>query len=299
MELKYRYRRINKITSEWNLTRIHPLITTYKIPNDFFENFKTYIKLYISKALKIEFDKNDKLFVKSIDRARKNRTNITPNGAVVPKREFQLEYNLILRSWCELFRQITVNNPRLLKLFRITPNIRIKFGKELKDNLNRKLSTSYPHSDAWLEGPWGMNCFIPLFGDTKKNNLRYHVPKSKFSESFLKRSPTYKNMQWVTKYYKTLNKLIPKPGLVYISDYATIHNSFRKNNCGTRVSVDTTIIVGNHLPNKDRMKEYTSKIPFIGIDEFIEASQSEIDKPAKKMSTYSHYASKVLKTIKF
>ena len=101
------------------MTRIHPLITTYKIPNDFFENFKTYIKLYISKALKIEFDKNDKLFVKSIDRARKNRTNITPNGAVVPKREFQLEYNLILRSWCELFRQIAVNNPRLLKLFRI------------------------------------------------------------------------------------------------------------------------------------------------------------------------------------
>ena len=87
---KYRYRRINKITSEWNLTRIHPLITTYKIPNDFFENFKTYIKLYISKALKIEFDKNDKLFVKSIDRARKNRTNTTPNGAVVPKKEFQL-----------------------------------------------------------------------------------------------------------------------------------------------------------------------------------------------------------------
>ena len=106
-------------------------------------------------------------------------------------------------------------------------------------------------------------------------------------------------MQWGTKYYKTLNKLIPKPGLVYISDYATIHNSFRKNNCGTRVSVDTSIFVGNHLPNKDRMKEYTAKIPFIGIDEFIDAGQSEIDKPAKKMSTYSHYASKVLKTIKF
>jgi len=78
-----------------------------------------------------------------------------------------------------------------------------------------------------------------------------------------------------------------------------MHNSFRKNNCGARVSVDTSIFVGNTLPHKDRMKEYTSKIPFIGIDEFIEASQSEIDKPAKKMSTYSHYASKVLKTIKF
>ena len=21
-----------------------------------------------------------------------------------------------------------------------------------------------PHSDAWLQGPWGMNCFIHFFG---------------------------------------------------------------------------------------------------------------------------------------
>jgi hypothetical protein len=30
--------------------------------------------------------------------------NITPNGAIVPKREFHLEYNLVLRSWCDLVR---------------------------------------------------------------------------------------------------------------------------------------------------------------------------------------------------
>ena len=45
------------------------------------------------------------------------------------------------------------NDRKLLKLFRITPNIRIKFGKELNDNKNRSLSTSRPHSDAWVEGP--------------------------------------------------------------------------------------------------------------------------------------------------
>ena len=79
----------------------------------------------------------------------------------------RIEYNLILRNWCELVRRITKHDPKLLKLFRITPNIRIKFGTELNDNLNRGLSTSVPHSDAWVEGPWGMNCFIPFFGDIK------------------------------------------------------------------------------------------------------------------------------------
>ena len=53
----------------------------------------------------------------------------------------------------------------------MTPNIRVKFGSELKDNINRGLNTSHPHSDAWVEGPWGMNCFFPIIGDYKRNNL--------------------------------------------------------------------------------------------------------------------------------
>ena len=61
MSLKYRYQRINKITSAWNLHKIHPLITTYKIPKDFFETFKISMKLYIARALKIEFEEVDDL----------------------------------------------------------------------------------------------------------------------------------------------------------------------------------------------------------------------------------------------
>ena len=59
MSLKYRYQRVNKITSAWNLHKIHPLITTYEIPRAFFESFKINIKLYISKALRVKFDEND------------------------------------------------------------------------------------------------------------------------------------------------------------------------------------------------------------------------------------------------
>ena len=299
MSLKYRHKRIDQITSSWKLKKIHPLITSYKIPKKMFNDFKINLKLYISKALDIEFNENDKIFIKNIDIARKNRTNITPNGAVVPKREFHLEYNLVLRSWCDLVRKIVLKKPNLLSLFRITPNIRIKYGKELSDNLKRPLSTSYPHSDAWVEGPWGMNCYIPFFGDTKKNNMLYYEPISKFDESFLKTSPTYTDMQWVTKYYKPIKKLNPKPGFVYISDYASIHNTLRKKNCGTRISIDTTFFVGNHEPHKDRKKEYTSKIPKLGLNEFVDAGQYEIDKHVEKISTYSHYTSKVLKIIKF
>ena len=110
MSLNYRYSRINKISSIWKLKKVHPLITTYKIPKKTFNNFKFNLKLYISKALNIEFNENDKIFIKNIDKGRKNRVNVTPNGAIVPKREFHLEYNLVLRSWCDLVKKITFKN---------------------------------------------------------------------------------------------------------------------------------------------------------------------------------------------
>ena len=218
---------------------------------------------------------------------------------MVPKREYHLEYNMVLRSWCELLKKIIKNDKRLLNLFRITPNIRIKFAKEIKENKYRELSTSYPHSDAWLEGPWGINCYIPFLGDIKNNNLKYYEPKSKFKENFLASAPTYREMQWVMKYYRS-SHIVPKIGFVNLSDYAVIHNTLRKKNCGTRISIDTTIFVGNHFPHKkDRIKEYTNKIPNIGLECFIDSGQYETDKPAEKKSLYSHYTSKVSKMIKF
>ena len=72
----------------------------------------------------------------------------------------------------------------------------------------------------------------------------------------------------------------------------------RKKNCGTRVSIDTTLFVGNHEPHKDRKREYTSKIPEVGINHFVDAGQSQFNRPATKISTYSHYTSKVLRLLK-
>ena len=127
----------------------------------------------------------------------------------------------------------------------------------------------------------------------------YYEPKYLFDEKFLKISPTYTKMQWVTKYYKSIKKLNPKPGVVYISDYASIHKTYRKKNCDTRVSIDTTLFVGNHQPHKDRKNEYRNTIPNVGLSEFADAGQYETDKPANKISIYSHYTSKVLKMVKF
>lgn len=296
MSLLYRKKRINKICKEWNLKRNHDLMVSHKLDKKTFFDFKLKVKLYISRALNIKFENDDKIFVKKVNLARSNRTNVTPNGAVVPKKEFQLEYNMILRDWCKIIKKLIRKNPSLITRFRTTPNIRIKYGKELDDNLGRGLSTSLPHSDGWVEGPWGMNCFFPLFGDVKNNNLVYYEPIT-FNEKMISTAATYTEMQWVMKYYKKI-KIKPQIGSIYFSDYALIHNTFRNKNSGTRISIDTTLFVGNHKPHKDREKEYRKNIPEVGLDEIVRVRNSENKKFSEKSSVFSHYTANSLKTIK-
>ena len=298
MPLGYRINRIDQISKSWSLERDHSLIANLKLPKKNFEDFKLKVKLYLCKALNIFYEENDDLFVKKIDERRNYRINITPNGAVVPKREFQLEYNLVLREWGNIIRNMVKKDPKLLSIFRITPNIRIKFGKELEDNISRDLSTSLPHSDAWVEGPWGMNCFFPILGDAENNNLVFYEPKEgQFSEDMLSSSKSYKDMQWVFDKYKMLD-FIPKKGRVYFSDYAMIHNTNRKNLCGTRISIDTTLYIGNHKHHKDREKEYKDYIPDFGVSDLMDPGQYESEKFSEKKTTFSHYTSKVMRMIK-
>jgi hypothetical protein len=297
MTHKYRINRISKLQNTLGLKREHDLMVSYKIPKDNFYRLKLAIKLYISKALNILYEENDDKFIKVLDLARNNRLNVTPNGGVAPKREFNLEYNMILREWCLIFLKLAEPNKNIFTRFRKTPNIRIKYSKELKDNVKRDTNTSLPHSDAWVEGPWGMNCYLPILGDTKRNTLSFYEPKN-FSEEYLKLSESFVDMQWVLKNYKKI-KFIPKPGYIHISDYALIHNTERQANAGTRVSIDSAIYIGSHLPYKDRLKEYVYKIPRIGINELVYAEQYESEKFVEKKSTFSHYTSKRLKHIQF
>ena len=296
INLKYRLNRMTELNRKWNLEMVHPLILKYQVPEELFLKFKISLKLYIAKALKIDFNENDKKFLIMIEKKRSYRKNVTPNGAIVPKKDYNLEYNLVLKKWCDIVRNLSHKNPSILKYFRMTPNIRVKFGSELKDNINRGLNTSHPHSDAWVEGPWGMNCFFPIIGDYKRNNLKFYEPKI-FDESFLTRAPSYLDMQWVMKNYKKIN-FLPRLGNLYISDYAMIHNTHRKKNSKVRVSIDSTVFVDKYnKPPKSRINEYRKIIPYLGVNEIVDAGQYEDDKYSEKKGVYSHYTSRSVRSI--
>jgi hypothetical protein len=293
----YRKERFSMIKNQWGLDQIHDLFMSHTPPQNLLNDLKFSVMLYISKAFYFEFTDDEDLFIERLNQNRSIRDNITPNGAIVPKKEYQLEYNMVLRSWSKIVKNITKNNPNLLKKFRMTPNIRIKFGIELEENIGRLLNTSYPHSDAWVEGPWGMNCYTPLLGDIENNNLVFWTPKntSEFKDEFLSTATTYKEMQWVLDYYEFSPELTPKKGKVHISDYALIHATNRELSCNTRVSIDTTIFVGDHEVHMDREAEYLDDIKIIGEDILVSSNRSINEESIiDKKSIFSHYTTGTL-----
>jgi hypothetical protein len=266
-------------------------------PSNLLEDLKFSIMLYISKAFYFEFTSDEKTFIERLENARSIRDNITPNGGIVPKKEYQLEYNMVLRSWSLIIKNIIKGNPSLLKKFRMTPNIRIKFGTELEENIGRSLNTSYPHSDSWVEGPWGMNCYTPLLGDVENNNLIFWKPidETNFRDEFLSTAATYEEMQWVLDHYVLSDELTPKKGKVHISDYALIHATHRSQSCGTRISMDTTIFVGDHEVHMDREAEYLDDVKIIGEEILVSSNRSiNEDLIVDKKSIFSHYTTGTL-----
>ena len=155
------------VSSEWDGQLCHPLMAQFKISDGEFSLLWASLALYLSRALHLDRVPTSDGEISSLSLDNVDLSNVTPNGAVVPKREYQVEFNAVLGCWSSICQQMITLNPGLLSRFRLTPNIRIKFGQELEKNVNRPLNTGLPHSDAWVEGPWGMNCFLPIMGDCR------------------------------------------------------------------------------------------------------------------------------------
>jgi hypothetical protein len=296
-----RKKRFEDLKDAWSLNQLNDLMIQFSPPEDILNEFRFAVMLYISKAFKFEFVSDEDEFIKRLDEKRLDKTNVTPNGAVVPKKEYQLEFNMVLRAWSKLVKNMISGKPELLNKIRMTPNVRIKFGIEPEENYGRPLNTSIPHSDAWIDGPWGIICFTPLLGDVENNNLYHYKPKNidEFSDDWLALSPSFQEMQWTLEFYEQSDEITPIKGKVHLVDYALIHETHRKPNCGTRISIDTTIYVGEYDIHEDRKSEYIDEMKVFGEDLFISTNRSIFDDQIlDKKTSFSHYTSGTLQVNK-
>ena len=238
MSLEIRKKYLKNLSKRFKGKKINDLMYEIRIPKNLFNNIKSNTINYISKSFNDKetiFDET--ILLKKLANKRKNISNITPNGMMVPKKEIALEFNNVVKSYVEILKELKCTD--LIENFHFPPNLRIKYPEVKRKNLIRKHPTELMHSDTWT----GANpnwCAVHLFllGDISKNHIKYAEPPKNFDEDWLKPLENSHLGKNISNKFKIV-KYKPKKGSMIIADATIIHQSFRKKNAGIRVSLDT------------------------------------------------------------
>jgi hypothetical protein len=238
MSLKVRKHYLKKLSKNFKGKKINDLMYEIKIPENLFYNIQSASINYISRCFNDnETIVTEKELIKKILSTSNKLSNLTPNGIIVPKIESSLEFNNLLKSYVQLLRYLNLENS--IEKFHFPPNLRLKLPSIKKSHMFRKHPTELMHSDTWT----GANpnwCAVHIFilGDIAKNNIRYAEPPKNFNENWLKPLIKSEDGKEISNRFKLI-KYTPKKGHMIIADATIIHQSFRKNNAGIRVSLDT------------------------------------------------------------
>ena len=236
MSLKIRKKFFKILSKKINCRKINDLMIEIKIEKKLFDNLYNstfdYVKKCFNTSQTIKSEKELFAFLK------KNKIkNITPNGMIVPKNEVTLEFNLVVKSYIDILKSLNISN--FIESFHFPPNIRYKEGNLKISNLKRKHPTEFFHSDTWTGAmPNWVASHLYIMGDLSRNHIRYAYPPDDFSENWLKPLEKAKYGQSLAKKFKIVN-FKPKKGTFVFADATIIHHSYRKKNCGERISLDT------------------------------------------------------------
>lgn len=237
------------------------LICSMKIEKKTYSKFNTAVLKYLSKSAINSYKLNtEKKILNFYNKNQKKLTFITPNGAVVPKKETSKEFNEIIKNFVSIIKK-SKSKQNIIN-FHVPLNIRIKFKKIPNEYFKRDRATEIPHSDCWAgENSSCVNMHIPIFGDVNNNKMEFYHPK-KLDEKWLRPLKRFSNGKKYIKNFKKV-KYEAKKGYMTISDFGTLHKTIRKKGCGTRISLDTTceLIRENKLNlrkkiHNDRKNEY-------------------------------------------
>lgn len=242
MSLDNRIAGLDNLGKRFPHTRCDNLLLEYQVPIPQFYNLQAAAAIYLSACLGLDHPELHEIkLLQNIEHAYPHLRNITPNGMVVPKKDFTLEYNLLVQAFSTVIRSCNIYD--LIISWHVPLNLRIKLGTPNLDNLRRNHPTEEVHSDSWAgESSASVTTHLPIFGDSLNNGLKFFTPPPDFKEEWLGPRSSYRDGREITQRYKEIPHSTRK-GYLYFQDFAGLHGTHRNKQAGTRISIDTTFVL--------------------------------------------------------
>ena len=197
--------------------------------------------------------------------------NVTPNGAIRPKREILARYRNFFRDVVAVARSVC----DLDKFsYASIPQLRIVSGKSDAEKEKRPYATTKLHSEFWVGQPFDINCLLPLLGDTDKTRVEFYVPCDIDGDIFRLKYDDYDEpARFAFGYAEPLN-LGFEPGNLYVHDNYILHKTV-KSGGGDRLSVDWGMLYKGRGSG-----EHNPETIYLPIEKWAKADLSGIEFPS-------------------
>lgn len=248
-DFRLRSRKLDFLVKSTLLKKKSDLISSGKIKKNYLNNLQEASKRLLLSSIIGTSKKliNDVSFEGVLNYIEKKGLpkNITHNGMVIPRKENSLEYNIFLKSFLQFLSYTKLD--KKIEYFISPPQLRIKLPKK---NLLANAS-EYIHSDAWTNHNTSKSytLYVPIFGDTKKNYVKFYKPKTKLFNSIWLRPKKFVEGKIIGKKYINA-KVNYSIGNFIVTDCATLHQTIVNKNAGSRVSMDIAFIAKNTFDKK-------------------------------------------------
>ncbi len=158
---------------------------------------------------------------------------ITPSGMILPKIYSSIEYNLLMKSFYDLMKDININ---VESWYSIMP---LRYKAAYKENYKPGIQYSHElHLDSWTGFSNFAYCaFMPIIGDISNNYIEFWEPISGIDESWISGFKTISERNSILNNFKKIDFKLSRSQLAFADSYV-VHKTNILPGAGPRIGID-------------------------------------------------------------
>lgn len=226
----------NQLGASLNGSRAWRLLVEQPLKEAQLVSIRYAVAAYLSECLGSPQPILDEAELLAEVRARKDdAVNITPNGLVVPKRDFIMPFNAVQRAVASAFKSLGIDE--IVDAFHVPISLRIADGTVNQARDLRPYATNKMHSDVWAGEPLdAVVVHMPLFGDAENVGVEFCEMDREKEMQLMRILSDYAEgtaeAGQLTRY-----NVVMKLGHAYFADARLLHGTLRRAP-NLRISID-------------------------------------------------------------
>lgn len=160
------------------------LLTQVRVAEPWFSAILEATAQYLGACLGARGPRSGEAVRGRLEQAVDSLANRTPNGEVLPKQEFEEEFNRFHRAVAAWLGTLGIDH--LLSQLSCPVAVRVVKGTAEPQVEGRPYASSKMHVDLWNgDPPDSINVLLPLWGDVDRTSVEFYGPPADFEERFL------------------------------------------------------------------------------------------------------------------